>query len=263
MRIKNLFLSPDGTDGNNAPVDAPIDAPAEVTPKYVDEGKFTEFSSRTEQTLQEIRDSLAQRREDSPERRPAADAGPKEPKAKDYKFDQPGEVERWHRDNAKYDWAVLKAEDKANESKTKSEADSRLSDVKAGNAHRAREREYTKANPTYQADIRAAHIETYDEVKKVLRDSEYSPHLFHHIAKNPDVIDKINELGEMQGINAVIRYVGRLEAMFENQDEIAGRKAEAAGDKPIRHVRNNGPFETKSGILSDDRAKRIAAYKAA
>lgn len=106
--------------------------------------------------------------------------------------------------------------------------------------------EVIKVIPTYQQDIdAAADTPIADHVAEILNDSEHGPRVLHHLAKHPDIAERINSLTP----TAAAREIGRIEAGFDvlatasTATDAAGTEAEAPSTPTAR--KTNAPPPAK------------------
>jgi hypothetical protein len=94
--------------------------------------------------------------------------------------------------------------DKANAEKSAAE--------KRQQAWRERTEKAVKEMPDYDAVIEAAaDTPVAQHLREILDDSDYGARLLYHFAKNPDVIERLNDMKP----SAAAREVGRIEASFD------------------------------------------------
>lgn len=148
----------------------------------------------------------------------AKDIDSDEPKPEDFKT-----VGEYTRALTKYE--VDKAAKKAGEaSKKQSEQDKQQAqaDERAG-AFAKRQSEFMKATPDYEEVVEGADFEVPNVAMQYLVESEVGPQLAYHLAKNPDVADRLRNLSP----GRVLAELGKLEIQFEKKPE-AAKPAEAA-----------------------------------
>jgi hypothetical protein len=74
-----------------------------------------------------------------------------------------------------------------------------------------RETDFAKANPDYFAITRDPSLPFTRELVELVSESEKGPELFHHLAKNRDLVERLSGLS----LVAAAREVGRLEAKLD------------------------------------------------
>lgn len=178
---------------------------------------------------------------------PAKDNGsdPDEPKPEDFKT-----VGEYTRALTKYE--VKKAAEKAGEaSKKQSEQErQRAQAEERGNAFTKRQAEFMKANPDYEEIVEGADFEVPHIGLQFMVESEYGPQLAYHLAKNPEIADRLRTLSP----GRVIAELGKLEAKFEKQPEPADTAA-AATRSVSRAPAPIIPIEGKTTPVEKDPAK--------
>lgn len=71
--------------------------------------------------------------------------------------------------------------------------------------------------PDYTEVVGGSDAPLADHVGEVILESEHGPKLAYHLAKNPDVLDRLNRMSPL----AAARELGRIEAGFSSKPEVA------------------------------------------
>lgn len=86
-----------------------------------------------------------------------------------------------------------------------------------------REAKARAAIPTYAEDIAAgAELTVSNDVRDAIVESEVGPFMLHHLAKNPEVVSQLRDMSP----RAAMRFIGRLEAKFEEAAKAAPASTE-------------------------------------
>jgi hypothetical protein len=218
----NRFLSPEplnggeggGAGGSGAPA---VPAPAFDASQYVPKAEFDRISN----DYNEFRQTAEQRFQDYDSRLPKpAKVEPSEDKEPDaesgeYNFQKPGEFQRYQRDLTNYHLRKNLSERESKQNEEQREA-SRTQYVQSlQDAHATRADSFRAANPDYDPNksIKVGH----DTVTLAILDSDYSAHIHNYLQKNPEKLSELRGIISSKGPGAGVRYVGRLETMFENK----------------------------------------------
>lgn len=87
--------------------------------------------------------------------------------------------------------------------------------------------------PDYDQVVGSSKAEVKPHVASAVLDSDLGPQLFHHLAKNPDALERLNGMSE----KAALKEIGRLEAQLETpkQPATAFKKVSSAPE-PVKPV---------------------------
>jgi len=171
----------------------------------------------------------------------AKDIDPGEPKQEDFKT-----VGEYTRALTKYEVAKAKREALANAEKSTQQAQA----AERGETFIKRQSEFMKAHPDYEEVVEGANFEVPHVGLQFMVESEYGPQLAYHLAKNPDIAERLRTLSP----GRVIAELGKLEAKFEKQPEPA-TPAVAATPSVSRAPAPITPIEGKTTPVQQDPAK--------
>lgn len=106
-----------------------------------------------------------------------------------------------------------------------------------------------EAIPDYAEVVGASDVPAAPHVLESILDSDSGPQLAYHLAKNPDVAQRLNELTPVQAA----REIGRLEAQLaQPKTETTPPKRTTSAPPPINPVRgSNGQFSKAPEQMSD------------
>jgi hypothetical protein len=237
----HLDPDPNGGGGNNSASTPDNTTPAapdlsNYVPKADFERVFNDYRSFREAA--ENRFQQFESRLPKPEIRESAEPTDPHDRLHEYDFNNdPNALRRWNADLRRFQRHQEQKELEASQSEAQSQAEYQKF-VRA--AHRNRvslEAEYTKAHPEYQQDIAGARILVPDRIGLEINSSKFAPHIIHHLAKNPTVVNQIMDEIEERGMGAALRFVGRLEAKFEHESTT----------KPAPRAPTRGAFPGGSG----------------
>jgi hypothetical protein len=217
-----------GEGGGSLPESAsPEAAPAAAAPEYISKSDFESFRNEITGHISRLTPK-EQAREES-----KVDSGdPREPDASKYDFSKPGELSRYNRDN--YKW--LRSQDRAEEAKESEARQAEEKSKKDIQGHQARTIEYTKTNPSYAADMKAAagRINVIDAVAKAVYGSRNGHLAVHYMAKNPGSDQELNLLADSDGPDAVRERIGEMAAEMRAEAKALEGNTLAASQKPPR-----------------------------
>lgn len=115
-------------------------------------------------------------------------------------------VEEWGK--ALKEWVADKTE---RDSATKqAEARQKQESEAVAKAWGERQANYKKENPEYEEAIAKSEVKVSDQVRDAILDSDVGPALLHHLAKNPDVAERLGTLS----VQKALKEIGRLEEKF-------------------------------------------------
>ncbi len=105
------------------------------------------------------------------------------------------------------------------------------------------------AMPDYEEVVGASDVPAAPHVLESILDSEQGPQLAYHLAKNPDVAERLNAMTPVQAA----REIGRLEAQLEKpKADTTPPKRTTSAPPPINPVRgSNGQFTKSPDQMSD------------
>ena len=105
------------------------------------------------------------------------------------------------------------------------------------------------AMPDYEEVVGASDVPAAPHVLESILDSEQGPQLAYHLAKNPDVAERLNAMTPVQAA----REIGRLEAQLEKpKADTPPPKRTTSAPPPINPVRgSNGQFTKSPDQMSD------------
>lgn len=238
--MHRINRSPDASDGGGSlpaaatPTAADSTAtPAAAAPEYLSKSDFESFRNEITGHLQKL----------TPKQQAAADAkdgkpaDPTEPDVSKYDFSKAGELSRYNRDN--YAW--LRSQEKASEAQEASQKAQTERLEKSFKGHKARTIEYKKANPSYDADLKAhGPMEVENEVSESVFESEESAAIVHYFAKHKGTADELNQLALMGNTRAIDRRIGEIAAEIKAERKALDANAEAAAAKPPRQNFSKG-----------------------
>lgn len=144
---------------------------------------------------------------------PAPDDSEDEPKPENFKT-----VGEYTRALTKYEVAKAKREALANAEKAKEQDKAEKTQAQANERAQTfakRQAEFMKATPDYEEIVEGADFDVPNVAMQYMVESEYGPQLAYHLAKNPDVADRLRNLSP----GRVLAELGKLESKFEKQPE--------------------------------------------
>ena len=227
-----------GDAGNTGGGSNAVETKVEYVPKQEYESLASEFQSFKGE-FERLKSEASQRAEKDPARSTERKSEPKEPQESDYDFKGKGwpEVLRFQRDTQKYFSSLERKEAEQSESQEKSVENLQ----KINREHNKRVSEYKKGHPEYETDLaKARAIHLYDDIGPYLRENARSAEIFHHIAKNPNIADELNEARDSGGAKAVVEYIGGLSWMLKHNEAELKAKTETAGARPPRFSLGGG-----------------------
>jgi hypothetical protein len=110
--------------------------------------------------------------------------------------------------------------------------------------------ESAESMPDFAEVVGASEVPTAEHVLESILDSEYGPQLAYHLAKDPDAIQRLNDMSPLQAA----REIGRLEAKFgkPQSEQQPPQKRTTNAPAPINPVRGgNGQFTKAPEAMSD------------
>ncbi|HEX8106715.1 MAG TPA: hypothetical protein VF516_03255 [Kofleriaceae bacterium] len=120
------------------------------------------------------------------------------------------------------EWA---ADNALREAAKKAEQDRRAKEQEtAVNSFKERQEAAKKEIPDYEETIKNSAVKVSNEVRDAIIESEQGPRILHHLAKNPDVADKLAQMT----VGRALKEIGRLEAT------LGGTKADGAPQKEVK-----------------------------
>jgi hypothetical protein len=218
------------------------------------ERRFSELTKQREEARREaerlrgekeaLEAKLREREAPTPTPEPVQRADPADkPQADDYAdaFAYAEALAIWSAEQA------LLARDRAEqERKTKAEQET---------AAKAWEQRIAKASreiEDYQDVVEGSDVQVSDQVRAAILDSELGPQLIYHLAKNPDVAERIAGMTVM----GALRELGRIEARLS--DDVPAARPAARPSKapppinPIRATRPVEDYQTSNGEFNGD-----------
>lgn len=186
----------------------------------------------------------AERRADELERQLQA-LKPAEQKLEDL---EPQETDEKYKDNPRsywQDWSKWSARQELRAEREKeAQARAQAETAAAQESLRKRIAETAKEIPDYDAVVSAADIQIPNHLAAFIQDSEIGPKIGYHLAKNPEVLDR---LLQMKPIKAIAE-IGKLEASLSAPAEKAQQKPEPKVEaKPVEKSRAPEPIAPLSG----------------
>lgn len=164
-------------------------------------------------------------------------------------------LKEWTADNTRREDAK-----KAQDERTAKERES------IGKAWSERQAAYKAANPEYEKTISESSVKVSDVVRDAIVESEAGPQILEHLAKNPDVADKIGQMT----VGRALKEIGKLEAKLggevrdqkDAKAEVRNAVAEISkAPAPITPLRGaNAPATTLRG--TDEFHGTFEEYKA-
>jgi hypothetical protein len=239
--IFRINRSPEAGEASTGAAEESAKAGGEgAAPQYVGKAEFDSF--RSELSQQFARLTPQERREENRNVSRETES-PKEPNPKDYKFDQPGELTRYNRDN--YKW--LRSEERAVEDKENSTRQGQEQLRTNERAHNTRVMDYRKEHPEFDEDMKTAGpIQVLDQVKAAIFRSKASHEILHYMAKNRGTDQELNMLLESEGPEAMLERLGEIRASVKHESTVATANTTAAKAKPLR-VNVNRSASTDGG----------------
>lgn len=239
-----------GTQGGAGEGAAAGGSASSAAPEYLSKADFEAKWGELQGHLSRL--TPAERREEK--REEAKPGQPTKPDVSQYDFKKPGELDRYNHDNYKYHRHLDRLEE-AKEATTKA-AQERAE--KSAKGHKAREIEYKKANPTYDADLKAhgpLHVE--NEVAESVFESEESAAIVHHFVKNKGLADELNQMALMGNVRGVDRKIGEIEAQIRAERKALEANAEAAAVKVPRQNFSKGSKGANHEPTAEERYNRF------
>lgn len=136
-----------------------------------------------------------------------------------------------------------------------------------GKAWSERQAAYKAANPEYEKTISESTVKVSDVVRDAIIESEAGPQILEHLAKNPDVADKIGQMT----VGRALKEIGKLEGKFGSPDkeakaEVRNAVAEISkapapitplrgANAPVNNLKGTDEFH---GTFEEYKAKRAA-----
>jgi hypothetical protein len=234
-------LSPDplnggeggGAGGSGAPA-AP--APAFDASQYVPK---SEFETRLQSEIERVNGDWESRYSELEGRlpKPAASEAPKgPPKHSDYDLTKEGQLEAFLDARAEYLMEKKFADRERQQEESGREESQKQYVQRLQNEHRDRAESFRAANPSYDPN-RSFKIQR--TVGLAILDSDFSAHIDNYLQTNPDKLKELRKIIDDRGPGAGVKYVGRLETMFE------GKAAPAMPQgKPTRPAFSTVPGKT-------------------
>lgn len=243
--------SPDSDPSTGAAGESAAAGGEGAAPQYVAKADFDSFRSELAQQFSRL--TPQERREERNVSRETE--SPKEPNPKDYKFDQPGELTRYNRDN--YKW--LRSEERAGEEKESATRQSQEQIRTNERSHNSRVAEYRKEHPEFDADMKTAGpIQVFDQVKHAIFRSKSSDLILHYLAKNPGTDQELNILLESEGPESVLERLGEIKREMRADTVEKNATVKAASQRPLR-VNTRG---TSTDVPhKQDYAKRFESFR--
>lgn len=119
------------------------------------------------------------------------------------------------------DWTV---EATRREDADKQDNERRVKEAEAiGKAWQTRQDAFAKESADYKETIEASAVKVSDQVRDAIVESDVGPQILFHLAKNPEVAEKIGQMT----IAGALRAVGRLEATLGGEAKPQGKSASA------------------------------------
>ena len=202
---------------------------AAQAPDYVRSQDFNAFAERMEANFAK----LTPAQQAAQEVKPSAPSQPDLNDTKKYDFkNDPNAAARYQQDFYKFMRSIEKTEEAAE--KAKSDAAEKLQSNEKG--HNARFADYTKSNPEFAADLKAAagKINVTEPVKLAIYGSKNGPLAIHYMAKNAGAAQELNVLADSEGPEAVRERIGEMAAEMRKVSKETEAVALAAGQKPPR-----------------------------
>lgn len=169
------------------------------------------------------------------------DVDPDEPKMEDFKT-----VGDYTRALTKYEVAKAKREALANQEQAKQQTYAETRSEAFGK----RQEDYIKANPDYLSVVDDADFDVPTVALQYTIDSEYGPQLIHHLAKHPEIAERLRSLSPPR----IIAELGKLEILFEKKPEPQEKPAPATREVS-RAPAPITPIEGKSTPVVSDPSK--------
>jgi hypothetical protein len=258
MTMHRINRSPDGVDGGGLPPSATPEAagsqtPASAAPEYLSKADFESKWSELQGTLQKLTPAQREAREDAKDAKNGKAEGVKRPSPKDFDFEKdPTALERYEDAMDEYRYQTRKAKE-AEEGKVKSEEERR---EKTFNGHKARVAEYRKENPTFDADAKKANLMSEPEATNSIVAHKESPAIIHHMAKNPALMDELNQLALTGDTAGLHQRVGEIAAEIRAERKTLEANTAAAADKPPRQNFTKGSAGAKRELTMEERYER-------
>lgn len=96
--------------------------------------------------------------------------------------------------------------------------------------------------PDYDEVVGKSKAHVAQHVGDAVLESDIGPQLFHHFARNPEVLEKLNGMTEKQAL----KEIGKLEATLETQKQTAPAFKKSGAPDPIQPVSSNRGVTQKS-----------------
>jgi hypothetical protein len=229
--MRRIYRSPEAGEGGGLPASAnPEAAGSAAAPEYLSKSDFESFRneisghlSRLSQPRQESRQEPQKKEGSSPSKRPSMS---------DYDWkNDPNALTKYEDDLDEWRYSSRKEK----ESKETAERTANEKKEATMKGHRARVAEYKKENPTFDDDLRkVGGVQTEAEVTEALLAHDNSAAIVHYLAKNPTLIDELNQAALTHGDRAVMYKVGAIAAKLEAEREAAKTNTQAASARPPR-----------------------------
>jgi hypothetical protein len=245
----NIYRSPDpdGSGGGADNVSAPAgNESASATPAFDPQEFETRFNSRLEQETGRIRSEYEEKLRGVESRLPKQETKQdQEPSMEDFLINGEMTKESWSKYQAAvngYHFKKNVSEYERERSEKGQEAHTKSEERKIISSHQKRSQEYKAANP----DFNPTQARFDRDVALAIAESDYSPHILHYLQKNPDKMAALREMEETN-IRGAVRFIGRLESQFENQESVIQSKVTTAKTAPTA-----GAFGTGKGASKND-----------
>lgn len=171
--------------------------------------------------------------------RPAPVEEAKEPKPEDF-----ATVQEYAKAYAKYEVGQARKADQEAQAQERAQAEA----AAVTQAFQKRLAQAVKDIPDYQAVIDGSDAIARTHILNYLVESEVGPKLQYHLAKNPDVLDRLNSLSPIKAIAELGKLETKLEAKPEPKVETAKLNSVSQAPAPIT------PIEGKSTPVHKDPA---------
>lgn len=155
------------------------------------------------------------------------------------------------------DWTAEKT--RTDDAKARAQERQKQEQEVLAKAWKERQAAFEAETPDYQKTIAESSVKVSNEVRDAIFDSEVGPKILHHLAKNPDVAERI---GKMNGGKA-LKEIGKLEAFFTTpaKEEKTEKQTIAEISKaptPITPIKTSGTGATVTLTGSDEVPKNLS-----
>lgn len=209
----------------------------ELTDKRKEAEKLAEERALEAKEAKEERDRLKAEKEAllAKYETPKEDLGP-EPELKDF-----ANVEEYSK--ALKDWTIETAKREERAKQIQAQEEKRTQEIQkqwSKNLTEAR-----KDIPDYDEVLNTSEVKVSDQVRDAILESDVGPKILHHLAKNPDLADKIGEMT----VGGALRAIGRLEAELSGKPQPKTTLAEISkAPAPISPLKGeNAPVGSLKG----------------